>query len=125
MRRTLRTVMLAVGLSTPLAAPAAETPAATRAEIEHLLGYLERSGCEFFRNGSWHKAADARTHLQRKYQYLLDKGRIARTEDFIEQGATQSSMSGKRYEVKCANDAPVTNAEWLTQELQRYRERRK
>lgn len=123
--QTLRIAVLYLTLSVIPTAFAVDPSAATRAEVEHLLGYLERSGCEFFRNGSWHRAADARAHLERKYRYLLDRGQIAHAEDFIEHGATQSSMSGKRYEVKCGGEAPVVSAEWFTRELQRHRERKK
>src|SRR6185369_14376451 len=32
----------------------AETPAAVKAEIDHLLTFVGNSGCEFYRNGSWY-----------------------------------------------------------------------
>ena len=50
---------------------AAEPGPAARKEIQHLFSHLERSGCQFFRNGSWHTAKDASGHLQKKYQHLL------------------------------------------------------
>ena len=43
--------------------PAAESP-----EINHLLGLIENSGCEFFRNGTWYDAQRAAAHLRGKYQ---------------------------------------------------------
>lgn len=90
-------------------------------EIGHLLGYLERSGCAVYRNGSWYSASEARAHLEKKYRYLLDKGLMDTTEDFIDRTATASSMSGEPYQVKCDGRAPVSSAEWLTMELQRLR----
>jgi hypothetical protein len=45
----------------------------TQAEIAHLLDYVATPGCEFNRNGSWHAGADARAHLQKKYDYLLKR----------------------------------------------------
>jgi hypothetical protein len=90
-------------------------------EIGQLLGYLERSGCAVYRNGSWYSASDARAHLERKYRYLLEKGLMGTTEDFIERAATASSMSGKPYQVQCDGREPVSSAEWLTTELQRLR----
>ncbi|MGH7846087.1 MAG: DUF5329 domain-containing protein [Candidatus Binatia bacterium] len=99
------------------AAPAA----ATRVEIQHLLIYLENSECQFYRNGSWHSAAAARTHLDKKYQYFLNKGLIKTAEDFIERAAAESSTTGKPYQVKCGASAPVTSAQWLSEELNRYR----
>lgn len=93
----------------------------TDVEIVHLLGYLERSGCAVYRNGRWYSASDARAHLEKKYRYLLDRGLVDTTEDFIDRVATASSMSGKPYQVKCDGREQVSSAEWLTAELQRLR----
>ena len=90
-------------------------------EIRQLLDSLERSGCVVYRNGSWYSASDARAHLERKYRYLLDKGWVDTTEDFIDRAATASSMSGKPYQVQCEGRKQVSSAEWLTTELQRLR----
>jgi len=100
---------------------AAPAPAA-RTEVDHLFAYLGNSGCEFFRNGDWYKASDARLHLQRKYDALVEAGQIATAEDFIARGASQSSASGKPYLVRCGNRASVSSAAWLTDELQRFRQ---
>ena len=94
---------------------------ATRAEIAHLLRYLETSGCQFQRNGSWYPAARAASHLEQKYEYLLKKGLVTSAETFIERAATESSASGKAYAVKCGDAAAVPSAEWLRAELQRFR----
>lgn len=90
-------------------------------EIGHLLAYLERSGCAVYRNGKWYGASDARAHLEKKYRYLLDKGMIDTTEDFIDRVATASSISGKPYQVKCDGREQVSSVEWLTMELERLR----
>jgi len=95
---------------------------AARAEIDHLFVYLEQSGCEFFRNGDWHNAADARTHLERKYNAMVGNGQVATAEDFIARGASQSSASGKPYLVRCGGRPSVSSGRWLTDELQRYRQ---
>ena len=71
----LRTILLAALLAATPALPA-EPPPASEAEIQHLLDYLGDSGCQFFRNGAWHPARDARAHIQKKYAYLLDKGMV-------------------------------------------------
>jgi hypothetical protein len=104
------------------AAVAAEpSPVATK-EIQHLFTYLETSGCQFLRNGSWHTAHDASKHLQQKYKYLLNRGMISTAESFIERGASESSMSSKPYQVRCGNTAkPDTSAAWFKTELARYR----
>jgi len=103
------------------AALAAGPPAAVRSEIERLLAHLGSSPCEFYRNGSWHRAADAQAHLRRKYEYLADKGRIATTEDFIAKGATKSSTSGQAYQVRCPGQAARPSAQWLQEALQELR----
>lgn len=95
--------------------------AASKEEISHLFTYLENSGCQFNRNGSWHEAKEAADHLNSKYQYLLGKDMISSAEDFIAKGAAQSSMSGQAYLVKCNNAAPVESAAWFQAELEKYR----
>jgi hypothetical protein len=106
-----------------LASPgyAAEPPATTQAEIQHLLVYLEQSGCEFLRNGRWHRATEARRHLERKYRYLAEKGLVSSAEDFIARAGSESSLSGRPYQVRCGTTAPVPSARWLTDELRRHR----
>jgi hypothetical protein len=100
---------------------AAPAPRQVDAEIDHLLDALGRSGCQFQRNGSWHAAAEARSHLQRKRDYLKKRDAITSTEGFIAQAATRSSMSGKSYHVRCG-DAPMQSSQaWLTNELRVYR----
>lgn len=92
-----------------------------KAEIDHLFTYLKFSGCTFNRNGTWYSANEAADHLQKKYEYLLKKDMITTTESFIEKAATESSMSGKAYEVKCQNNPAVPSATWFTNALIEYR----
>jgi hypothetical protein len=122
-RSTVFTSLLLI-LASLLSSPAfsAEPSPATRSEIAHLLSYLETSGCQFYRNGSWYGPKEARTHLEMKYRYAVKTNRVFSTEDFIAGAASKSSMSGKPYQVKCDRNAPVTTAEWFTAELLRYRE---
>jgi len=106
----------------PLTVSAAELSKTAQDEINHLLTHLEKSRCQFYRNGGWHSAAKARAHLEMKYDYLVKKGLIGTAEDFIEKAASQSSISGNAYQVKCGNGSSVTSAQWLEDELRRYRE---
>ena len=94
----------------PLAPP-------VRAEVDALLSALEKSGCEFNRNGSWHAAKEARTHLLRKLEYLEGKNAVQSTEQFIELAASASSSSGKPYLVRCGKAAPVESRAWLSAQL--------
>lgn len=104
-----------------LNAQAAPTAKAVRAEIDGLLGQLSASGCQFNRNGTWHSADEARTHLLRKLSALEDRGRVDSTEQFIALAASKSSTSGEPYQVRCGAAKPTPSADWLTQQLQRLR----
>lgn len=115
-RRAVQGVLLALLLSTSQLY-AASLPPAAQGEIEGLLSQLAASGCQFKRNGSWHTAEEAQAHLHRKLDYLVDRGAVASTEQFIERAATKSSISGKPYQVQCNNQAPVASSRWLRREL--------
>lgn len=99
----------------------AEPPASVQIEINFLLGYTEGSRCEFYRNGTWHDSQSAQAHLRDKYKFLVARGMINTTKDFIEKAATESSFSGLPYEVKCNGAATVMSKQWLTDELSRFR----
>ena len=118
--RIAKALALVLGLSISLAARA-EPPASTQEEINHLLGYIEKSGCEFYRNGIWYKSSTAQTHLRSKYENLARMALINATEDFIEKAATKSSVSGRPYEVKCGSRAPVSSSLWLSEVLAQFR----
>ena len=102
---------------------AAQLPPAAADEIDHLLSHLQSSGCQFNRNGDWHDATEAAEHLHKKLNYAVDKGAITSAEEFIDQVASQSSLSGKLYQVRCAQAAPQPSGQWLHAELARYRAR--
>jgi len=96
------------------------SPAASR-EIDQLFAALQDSGCEFSRNGSWYDAQKATEHLHRKYDYLLKKGLVTTTESFIERAATESSVSGKPYLVRCGGAQPVPSRSWFDDKLKDLR----
>ena len=100
---------------------AAEITPQTQAEIEQLLSRLASSGCQFQRNGSWHDGPEARSHIERKYRYGLKRHMVGTTEDFIAMAATESSMSGKPYAVKCPNQEQVPSAQWMNAQLKQLR----
>ena len=88
-------------------------------ETQHLLDYIEYSGCIFIRNGSEYNADKARSHIQRKYDYVKDK--VTTTEQVIQYAATESSWTGKPYMIHCPTQTPVPSGDWLSEELIRYR----
>lgn len=99
----------------------AEPPTTVQIEVNFLLGYVESSGCEFYRNGTWHDSKSAQVHLRDKYKYLVAKDLVNTTEDFIEKAATESSFSGQPYNVRCNGGTTVTSNQWLRDELARFR----
>jgi hypothetical protein len=98
-------------------AMAAPVPPAARTEIEALLTKLQVSQCEFNRNGTWHASIDAKNHLLRKLEYVEKNATITTAEQFIQQAATASSMSGKPYQVRCSG-AVQPSSSWLLAQLQ-------
>lgn len=109
-------------LSFPSPARSADVSPAANPEIRHLLSYIEGCGCQFCRNGSWYKDTKVvRKHVELKYGYFMKKGQIRSTEDFIKWSASKSEMSGKPYLVKCGDGSPLFLAQWLSDELERYR----
>lgn len=101
-----------------LIAPVSVFAADSDPDIQHLLGAIERSGCTFVRNGKEYSAAEARSHMERKYTYA--KGKITKAEQFIDYIATKSSMTGKPYLIRCGGKA-YRSKEWLLVELDRFR----
>ena len=106
-----------------LSAPAARAapPASVQIEVNFLLGYLEGSRCEFYRNGTWHDSKAAQAHLRDKYKYLVANNRVNTTEQFIERAASESSITGQPYQVRCNGGATATSSQWLRDELARFR----
>lgn len=109
--------VFAGSVALPTGAWADPLPPAAKAEVTALLGKLTASSCEFNRNGDWFSAAEAKAHLERKLSYLEDKKLVKTAEQFIDLGASKSSMSGKPYLVRCGGAAPVESKTWLTREL--------
>jgi len=108
------TLILAALSSALLAAP-------METEVPQLLARMETSGCEFYRNGAWANGAKARAHMELKYRAMRARGLVSTSEEFIERGATRSSMSGEAYRVRCKGSPELESAVWFKQELQRLR----
>ncbi len=95
----------------------------TKNEIDHLIGYVSETDCDYERNGTKHQGSEAVKHIVRKYNYFKDD--INSAEDFIKYSATKSTMSGKYYQIHCPNQVTVKSKDWLLDELARYRGRHK
>jgi hypothetical protein len=118
--RLLNGAVLILGLLLAQVAHA-QPPMNVQIQVNFLLGYVEGSGCEFYRNGSWYDSKAAQSHLRDKYNYLADKNAINTADDFIARAATVSSFSGQPYQVRCNGGATLTSSQWLHQELARFR----
>ena len=105
--------LVAVSRATP-------SPGASQ-EVEHLLNFILNSGCQFYRNGSWYDSKRGEEHLRSKDDDLAKHAEISVAEDFIDKAASKSSLSGLAYQVKCGAGDPMTSAQWLRQELIRFR----
>jgi uncharacterized protein DUF5329 len=113
-------VLMTSGLVAAICAAAPLSPAA-RTEIDALMTQLETSGCRVNRNGTWYPAADTRSHLTTKLDYLERRGQVENAEQFIERAASGSSMSGEPYLIQCGDTPPVESATWFSRELQAIR----
>ena len=102
----------------------AAPPAIASTEIKYLLDFVDRSGCQFYRNGSWYDSHRAQSHLRAKYDYLVARDRIKSAEDFIDQAATQSSVSGEAYQIRCEAGPALPSTRWLRTALSDYRSSR-
>lgn len=105
-----------------LALPAHAQPGAqAQQEIQQLMDALSQSQCQFQRNGKWYDRNEARAHLQRKYDYLLKRKLVDSAEQFIARAATESSVSGKAYRVRCPGQPEMDSAAWFGQRLKALR----
>lgn len=111
-------ILLAILLlaSVPFAAVADD---ALRAEIDHLLAFVGSADVVFIRNKKEHTAKEAVEHMKKKADHFEDK--IKSAEDFIAYSATKSLLSGKVYTVRLKDGTVKPCAEWLLDELKRYR----
>jgi hypothetical protein len=100
---------------------AGAVPTQAQVEVEYLLDAIARSGCEFNRNGTWYDSQRASAHLRDKYNGLVASGRFVSALEFIEDAATNSSITGRPYLIRCAGQEPVPTDQWLREALERYR----
>ena len=114
-----RIALTAAALAGMCALALADVPAEQRGEVEHLLQFLRSSDCRMIRNGEAHDGEEAARHVQRKYDHFRNE--ISSTEDFIDLAASQSTISGKPYQVQCPGEPNRPSRDWLLQELGAFR----
>jgi hypothetical protein len=113
LRHHIAFLLIAVTVLVPM-----ESQADTEIEVKHIIEYIENSKCTFIRNGKEYDTKETLAHIQNKYEYT--KRRIKSAEDFIKYTVTKSSMSGRPYTVRC-DGWEILSAEWLLEELKRFR----
>ena len=104
-----------------LVAVSAGALADTQKEIEHLLDFVIYTSCKYERNGSIYSGIEAQNHIKKRYHYFIDN--INSAEDFIKYSATESTISGKKYTILCENIPVQNSADWLLEELKKFRQR--
>lgn len=90
----------------------------TQDEIHYLISYIEHSECTFNRNGTDYKGNKVISHINKKHDYFKED--IKTTEDFITLSATKSEISGKKYTVRCDDEAEELG-KWLLDALAKFR----
>lgn len=110
-----------IAISLVAASRAASPAPEVLREIDVLLDAIGTSGCEFYRNGTWYDARQARAHVGAKTAWLLKRDLITTTEDFIVRAATKSSLSGEPYRIRCGDSGEVPADRWLYDQLARFR----
>ena len=121
MRNVIRVCIYAVLLLGTTVALAGDGHARLDREILHLTRFVAESGCNFIRNNKTHTPAQAVEHIDKKYTYF--KADIDSAEKFIELSATQSTLTGRKYTIKCPGQDAVESREWLLEELRAFRSR--
>lgn len=58
-----------------------------------------------------------------KLGYLVKKGLVTSSEEFIEKAGTRSRISGQPYKVRCPNQEEQPSAVWLGSQLRQIREK--
>ena len=120
----MKATILALLLLFMASSASAELPPTAQQEVAHLLSHMERSNCEFNRNGSWYGAVDASAHIRKKYQYLLQRDLLSSAEDFIVGAASESSLSKQAYLVRCPGEPVMDSSTWFRRQLKQYRQGR-
>jgi len=87
-------------------------------KIEHLLTSVGQSNCTFIRNGKEHTSVNAEEHLRMKYR--KGKNWVENADQFIERIATESSISGDLYYIRCFESKQPTGGR-LSKKLEEYR----
>jgi hypothetical protein len=116
--KTLLQISLALLFALVASMAVARAPLSETQKIESLITSIENlKGAVFIRNGSEYSAEQAAHHLRMKW----DKAgsRVKTAEDFIEKCASESSMSGEKYQIRFANGKTEYSQDYFNEELRK------
>jgi hypothetical protein len=89
-------------------------------KIEYLIQSIEKlDGAKFYRNGLWYGPKEAADHLRMKLNNAGSRVKTAR--QFIDNIATESSMSGLSYKIKFKDGRVVESKVFLNQQLSKLK----
>lgn len=91
-----------------------------KARVDYLLERVSSSPYNFFRNGSRYRGKRAEAHL--KWKYLRNLKRVKTAEDFIDQVASFSKMSGEKYLLELPDKKRIPLRPVLLNELKLFDE---
>jgi hypothetical protein len=98
--------------------PGGAGPTFEQYKIARLLSAVEAAeGDVFIRNGTEHSAKEAAEHLRTKWNTAGDE--ITTAQQFIDEIASKSSLSGESYRVRQADGTEVLASEYLRDKLER------
>jgi hypothetical protein len=108
-------ILLAVACFEAAVAFAASRPAGEQAKIDWLLEEIGNSKATFIRNGKEYDASKAVSHLKTKL--LFAGSRVQTARQFIVGLASNSSESGKPYEIRLPDGNQLKLGAWLLDRL--------
>ncbi len=105
-------IVMITAFSLLLTAPAMALTPQEEIRVDKLLTELgKQSSISFIRNDTEYNAVDAESHLRLKLSKT--KKRLKTTEQFIDNAASKSSISGSEYQVKISDQQTVTANQYL------------
>ena len=112
-------VLAVLLLSLAVVAHGADRLPAEDARIEYLISVIAAlPDAQFIRNGTAYDNKAAVDHLREKLR--LAGGRVRTAEDFIRSCASESSITGKPYEIRFADGSVMLSAEFLQEKLREF-----
>jgi hypothetical protein len=116
--KTLFRISMALMLGFMFSSAMAKAPLTETQKIESLITSVETlKGAVFIRNGSEYSGAQAAHHLRMKWDSAGSKVKTA--DDFITYCASESSFSGKKYQIRFADGTTVNSEEYFRAQLKK------